>query len=180
MPESIFFGFSARIFFDPRTKIRFIQIVKPSDTMKRTAKSHWQGSGKEGKGHLTTETKALNELPYSFKTRFGDDTSATNPEELIAAAHSGCFNMALAVELSKAGASIDSLDTTASVNIEKGDGGFTIDKIHLDVRASVSGIDEEGFMQAANGAKTNCPVSKVLAGAEISMDAKLVGASQNA
>ena len=139
----------------------------------------WHGTIRDGQGTISTETGVLNDAPYGFGSRFASE-SGTNPEELIAAAHSGCFNMALAVELSKAGASIDSLDTTASVNIEKGDGGFTIDKIHLDVRASVSGIDEEGFMQAANGAKTNCPVSKVLAGAEISMDAKLVGASQNA
>lgn len=141
--------------------------------MKRKATSKWQG-GKDGKGRISTETGALKDQPYSFKARFGDDRSDTNPEELIAAAHAGCFNMALALELSKAGASVDDLETTAEVNISEVEGGFEIDKIHLELRAQVSGIDDEGFEEAANGAKENCPVSKVLAGADITLNANRV------
>ncbi len=148
--------------------------------MKRTATSNWQGSGKDGKGQLTTQTRALDGQPYSFKARFGDDHTGTNPEELIAAAHAGCFNMALALELTGAGASVDNLETTAEVNIVEVDGGFEINKIHLDLRAKVSGIDEESFKQATKAAKENCPVSKVLKGAEITLDAKMVGAAKAA
>lgn len=148
--------------------------------MKRTATSNWQGGGKDGKGQLTTQTKALDGQPYSFKARFGDQRTDTNPEELIAAAHAGCFNMALALELSNAGASIDNLETKAAVNIEQVDGGFEINKIHLDLRANISGIDEQSFKDAAKAAKENCPVSKVLAGAEITLDAKMVSSAKAA
>ena len=140
--------------------------------MKRFATSVWNGTGKEGTGHLTTQSATLSETPYSFNTRFGDG-KGTNPEELIAAAHAGCFNMALSFALSGAGFTPDSLTTLATLTMEQQDGGFTITAMHLDLTAKVLGIDPDKFAEIAAGAKANCPVSKVLNSA-ISLDAKLV------
>ncbi|MDZ4724069.1 MAG: OsmC family protein [candidate division Zixibacteria bacterium] len=135
--------------------------------MKRKATAAWKGGMKDGKGILTTETKSLNEVPYNFVSRFENGTM-TNPEELIAAAHAGCFSMAFSNELSKGGGVPGSIETTATVTLE----GGAITAIHLDTKVSMSGITNDAFMAAANGAKTNCPVSKLLK-ATITMDAKL-------
>jgi lipoyl-dependent peroxiredoxin len=140
--------------------------------MKRTASAHWNGSGKEGNGHLTTQSAVLDATPYSFNTRFGD-SKGTNPEELIAAAHAGCFTMALSFALGEAGFTPESLDTEATLTMDREDGGFAITAIHLDVKAKVPGIDEDQFAKIAAGAKANCPVSKVLK-ADITMDAVLI------
>ncbi len=142
--------------------------------MKRTSSAHWNGYGKEGNGHLTTKSSVLDATPYSFNTRFGD-VKGTNPEELIAAAHAGCFTMALSFALGEAGFTPESLDTNATLSMEREDGGFAITAVHLDVDASVPGITEHQFAEIAAGAKANCPVSKVLK-AEITMDAVLANA----
>jgi lipoyl-dependent peroxiredoxin len=139
--------------------------------MKRTASAHWNGSGKEGNGHLTTQSAVLDATPYSFNTRFGD-TKGTNPEELIAAAHAGCFTMALSFALGEAGFTPESLDTNATLTMDREDGGFAITAVHLDVKAKVPGIAPAQFSEIAAGAKANCPVSKVLK-ATITMDAVL-------
>lgn len=140
--------------------------------MKRTATAHWTGSGKDGKGTLTAPGGVLKNTPYSFAQRFGD-APGTNPEELIAAAHSGCFTMALAFALGKAGFEPASLETTASVSLEKAGEGFAIPSVHLDVSAKIPGIDAAKFQAIAADAKTNCPVSKVL-NAKITMEARLI------
>jgi lipoyl-dependent peroxiredoxin len=139
--------------------------------MKRTASAHWNGSGKEGNGHLSTQSAVLDATPYSFNTRFGD-SKGTNPEELIAAAHAGCFTMALSFALGEAGYTPESLDTEAALTMDREDGGFAITAVHLDVNAKVPGITEDQFAEIAAGAKANCPVSKVLK-ADITMDAVL-------
>jgi lipoyl-dependent peroxiredoxin len=139
--------------------------------MKRTASAHWNGSGKEGNGHLSTQSAVLDATPYSFNTRFGD-SKGTNPEELIAAAHAGCFTMALSFALGEAGYTPESLDTEATLTMDREDGGFAITAIHLDVNAKVPGITEDRFAEIAAGAKADCPVSKVLK-ADITMDAVL-------
>lgn len=132
--------------------------------MKRTAEAVWKGTGTKGSGTLTTQSGVFNEQPYSFKKRFEneDGKQGTNPEELIAAAHAGCFTMALGVELEKAGYTADNLDTEASLSLDKTDGGWEISKIDLNLKASVPDIDEEEFGKLANGAKEGCPVSQVL------------------
>jgi lipoyl-dependent peroxiredoxin len=140
--------------------------------MKRFATSVWNGTGKEGNGHLTTQSATLDQTPYSFNTRFGDG-KGTNPEELIAAAHAGCFNMALSFALGGAGFAPESLKTLATLTMEQQDGGFTITAMHLDLKAKVPGIDPDKFAEIAGGAKANCPVSKVL-NANITLDAALV------
>ncbi len=142
--------------------------------MARKAQAVWNGSIKEGSGKLTTESKALSDTPYSFTTRFGEGVTGTNPEELIAAAHSGCFVMALAFALGEAGYTADELKTEAAVTVVKEDAGFTITKVHLTLNAKVPGISEDEFKKVADGAKKGCPVSKVL-NAEITLDATLNG-----
>jgi osmotically inducible protein OsmC len=139
--------------------------------MKRKATAVWQGGLKQGKGSISTDSEVLKDTQYSFATRF-EQGKGTNPEELIAAAHAGCFSMALSMLLGEAGVSPERINTTATVAIEPGDGGFTITTVHLDVNARIPGIDPEVFEQAANGAKAGCPVSKVL-NAKITMDARL-------
>ncbi len=139
--------------------------------MKRTASANWNGSGKTGTGHLTSQSGTLDATPYSFNTRFGDG-NGTNPEELIAAAHAGCFTMALSFALDAAGFTADSLETKATLTMEQEDGGFTITAIHLDLNAKVPGVSQDQFAEIAAGAKANCPVSKVL-NATITMDAVL-------
>ena len=139
--------------------------------MKRTASAVWKGGLKDGTGTISTESGVLNDTQYSFSTRFEDGTG-TNPEELIAAAHAGCFSMALSGQLGNAGMTAENISTTASVRLEKTDAGFTITKIHLDVTARIPGADREAFETAANNAKAGCPVSRLLK-ADITMDAKL-------
>jgi len=140
--------------------------------MKRSGSAVWKGSAKEGQGTISTPSKALSETRYSFTSRFEGDTVGTNPEELIAGAHAGCFNMALSFILGNAGFTPDSLDTTATVNIENINGGWEITTIHLELKGRVPGLDEAGFQNYATTAKENCPVSKVL-NAKISMNATL-------
>ncbi len=135
--------------------------------MKRTATANWKGSGKEGKGTVSTQSGVLKENQYSFGSRF-EEGIGTNPEELIGAAHAGCFSMKLSFVLGAAGFTPDNIDTKATVNLENG----TIDKIHLEVNAKVPGISGEKFAEAVADAKVNCPVSKLL-NAEISVNAVL-------
>jgi osmotically inducible protein OsmC len=139
--------------------------------MKRKASAVWNGSLKEGNGRISTESGTLRDAQYSFSTRF-ENGVGTNPEELIAAAHAGCFSMALSGQLTTAGHAPESINTTATVTMEKTDAGFTITHVHLDVSARVPGIDPAGFETAANNAKAGCPISRLLK-AEITMDAKL-------
>lgn len=139
--------------------------------MKRNASAEWKGGLKDGKGSISTDSGVLSNTQYSFSTRF-EDGVGTNPEELIAAAHAGCFSMALSGQLAQAGLTADSIRTTASVTLEKKDAGFAITSVHLVVKARVPGADENAFNTAANNAKAGCPVSKVL-NAEITMDATL-------
>src|SRR5580698_2891909 len=141
--------------------------------MVRKASAVWNGSLKEGKGTISTESKVLNNAQYSFSTRF-ENGIGTNPEELIAAAHAGCFTMALSGQLGAAGMTAESLETTAAVTLEKLEAGFTITKVHLDVTAKIPGADPAAFEKAAANAKAGCPISRLLK-AEITMDAKLVG-----
>ncbi|MGJ0485792.1 MAG: OsmC family protein [Methylomicrobium sp.] len=129
--------------------------------MKRKASAVWQGGLKNGKGALTTDSGILSGAQYSFSTRF-EEGKGTNPEELIAAAHAGCFSMALAAQLENAGVSAERISTTATVTLEKAAEGFAITAVHLDVRAKVPGAVEPAFQNAAEVAKTGCPVSKVL------------------
>ncbi len=139
--------------------------------MKRKASAVWQGGLKDGKGTISTDSGVLSNTQYSFSTRF-EDGVGTNPEELIAAAHAGCFSMALSGQLGNAGMTAESINTTASVTLEKTDAGFTITKVHLDVTAKIPGAEPGAFETAANNAKAGCPISRLLK-AEITMDAKL-------
>jgi lipoyl-dependent peroxiredoxin len=139
--------------------------------MKRKAAAVWNGSLKDGKGAISTDSGVLSNTQYSFATRFAEG-KGTNPEELIAAAHAGCFSMALSNELGKAGLTPESISTSATVTLENTAAGFAITSVHLDVTAKVPGAGPQAFDAAANAAKSGCPVSKVLK-AEISMDAKL-------
>ena len=138
--------------------------------MKRSAKAVWSGDLKTGKGLISTETGVLKDTQYSFVSRF-ESGIGTNPEELIAAAHAGCFSMALSAELGKVGIKAEKIETTAAVTLDKVADGFAITKVHLDVTVTSHGSDKAVLETAANGAKAHCPVSKVL-NAEISMDAK--------
>ena len=139
--------------------------------MKRTGSAVWQGGIKDGKGTVSTESGVLDGAQYSFSTRF-EDGKGTNPEELLAAAHAGCFSMALSKQLNDAGFTADSINTTAAVRLEKTDAGFSITKVHLDVTARVPGADQAAFETAAGNAKAGCPVSRLF-NAEITLDAKL-------
>src|SRR4249919_3626574 len=138
----------------------------------RTAQAEWQGTGKEGKGALTTKSGVLSAAPYGFNTRFGDQ-KGTNPEELIAAAHAGCFTMALAFGLQGAGFTPTELSTEAAITLEQEGQGFRISRSALTLRAQVPNLDEAAFARMAGDAEKNCPVSKVL-NAEITLDAKLI------
>ena len=139
--------------------------------MARKATAVWTGSLKEGKGNISTESGVLSQSPYSFKTRF-ENERGTNPEELIAAAHAGCFTMALSAQLGNAGITAEHLETTAAVTLEKVADGFAITKIHLDLNARIPGGDKAAFEKAAQAAKAGCPVSKLLK-AEITLSTKL-------
>ena len=139
--------------------------------MKRKASAEWKGTLKEGKGTLSTDSGVLSKTQYSFSTRF-EEGNGTNPEELIAAAHAGCFSMALSGQLGNAGLTPESIRTAAAVTLEKTGGAFSITAVHLDVTAKIPGADKQAFDEAAENAKEQCPVSKLL-NANITMDAKL-------
>ncbi|MCA9809214.1 MAG: OsmC family protein [Candidatus Dadabacteria bacterium] len=139
--------------------------------MKRSASAEWKGDLKSGKGTISTESGVLSDSQYSFKTRF-EEGKGTNPEELVAAAHAGCFSMALSLELANFDLTADSLKTTAAVTLEKTDQGFAITKVHLDLKAKIPGADNATFQKAADNAKKGCPISKLL-NAEITLDAAL-------
>jgi lipoyl-dependent peroxiredoxin len=139
----------------------------------RSATAKWQGSIKEGGGEMALGSGAFSG-PYSFQSRFGEGETGTTPEELIAAAHAGCFTMALSLVLGEGGNEPESLETSAKVGLRNTDAGPTITKIDLSVRGRVPGIDEDGFRKAAEAAKENCVVSRALAGVpEINLDASL-------
>jgi osmotically inducible protein OsmC len=139
--------------------------------MQRTATAAWTGSLKDGKGAISTQSGVLADTPYSFVTRF-ENGKGTNPEELIAAAHAGCFTMALSAQLGTMNFTPQSLRTTATLTLEKLEAGWTISKVHLDVTARIPGISPEAFQSVAASAKANCPVSRLLK-AEITMNASL-------
>lgn len=139
--------------------------------MIRKASAVWRGTGRDGAGALTSDSGVLDETPYSFRTRF-EDAKGTNPEELIAAAHAGCFTMALAFQLQQAGFEAEELSTQAAVEVVQADGGFKITKSALTLNAKVPGIDQAKFDELAKAAETGCPVSKVL-NAEITLEATL-------
>jgi len=140
--------------------------------MQRKASAHWSGGLKDGKGSVSTASGALNNTQYSFSTRF-ENGIGTNPEELLAAAHAGCFSMALSAQLGNAGMTAESIDTTATVTLDKTDAGFSITSSHLEVTVKIPGADKAKFEEAAKAAETGCPVSQVL-NAKITMDAKLI------
>ena len=141
--------------------------------MQRTASAHWSGGLKDGKGSLSSASGVLKNTPYSFSTRF-ESQPGTNPEELIAAAHAGCFTMALSAQLGNAGLTAQAIDTTATVTLEKTDAGFTVTSSHLQVTAKIPGADKGKFDQAAKNAEEGCPISRLLK-ARITMEAKLEG-----
>ena len=140
-------------------------------TIKRDGSAVWSGGIKDGKGQVSTGSGALKDQPYGFNTRF-EDAPGTNPEELIGAAHAGCFTMALSGQLGQAGMTAQELRTTATVSMEKVEGGFSITAVHLDLVAKIPGASQEAFDKAANTAKENCPVSKLL-NANITMSSRL-------
>jgi osmotically inducible protein OsmC len=139
--------------------------------MKRTASAVWTGGLKDGKGKISTQSGILKDTQYGFNTRF-EDGPGTNPEELIAAAHAGCFTMALSAQLGEAGMVAENLKTTAEVTLEKVADGFSITAVHLDLVAKIPGADQAAFDAAVSKAKVGCPVSKLL-NADISLSAKL-------
>lgn len=141
--------------------------------MRRKASAIWRGGLKDGKGAVSTESGALAETQYSFSTRF-ENGVGTNPEELIAAAHAGCFSMALSAELGKAGVTPESIQTTATLTMERLEAGWTVTQIHLDVAAKIPGAERTAFEAAANAAKAGCPISRLL-NTKITMEAKLEG-----
>src|SRR6478752_5956773 len=139
--------------------------------MKRSAKAQWTGDLKSGAGNISTDSGTLAGTPYSFKSRF-EQGKGTNPEELLAAAHAGCFTMALSLVLGESKLKADSLDTTCTITIEKDGEGFSITRSHLKLKAKVPGASQEVFDNAVQAAKTNCPVSKLF-DTEITLSAKL-------
>ncbi|MFC7499069.1 OsmC family protein [Enterovirga sp. GCM10030262] len=137
----------------------------------RTASARYEGLGKDGQGHVSTQSGVLAEQPYGFNTRF-EDEPGTNPEELIAAAHAACFTMALSFALAKEGFSDGTLETTARVKLEKDGDGFKVSRSDLNLEATLPGIAAERFATIAEGAKANCPISKLL-NAEITLEHRL-------
>ena len=140
--------------------------------MDRSASAVWQGGLKEGKGNISTQSGTLAEAQYSFGTRF-ENGVGTNPEELIAAAHAGCFSMALSAQLTGANMVPERIATTAVVTLEKTEAGFTVTRIHLTTKAKVPGVEKAKFDELAQAAKAGCPISRLLAAAKITMDATL-------
>ncbi|HEY9714341.1 MAG TPA: OsmC family protein [Chroococcales cyanobacterium] len=139
--------------------------------MKRKASAVWKGGLKDGKGTISTDSGVLQNTQYSFGTRF-EDGNGTNPEELIAAAHAGCFSMALSGQLGNANLTAESIHTTSTVTLEKDDKGFVVSEVHLDVDVSIPGADEKAFQTAAENAKSGCPISRLF-NAKITMNARL-------
>jgi osmotically inducible protein OsmC len=139
--------------------------------MKRTASAVWRGDLKTGKGSISTDSGTLKDTQYSFSTRF-ENGVGTNPEELIAAAHAGCFSMAFSAELGKAGITPEKISTTATVTLEKTDAGFTVTESHLEMTAKIPGADQKKVLEIANAAKAGCPISRLL-NTKVTMDAKL-------
>lgn len=140
----------------------------------KKATVHWEGQGKQGQGRISTETDTLKNAPYGFATRFEDDRRGTNPEELIAAAHAACFTMAFSFACDKAGFATTTVDTRANVRLVARGDGFAIDRIALEMDATVANIDEAKFQELAQAAKAGCPVSKALGGVpEITLAARL-------
>lgn len=139
--------------------------------MKRTASAIWQGGIRDGKGRISTQSGILKSAQYGFNAHF-EEGPGTNPEELIGAAHAGCFTMAVAAQLGEAGLTAERLATMATITLEKSDGGFSIPAIHLELTAKIAGASREAFEKAAHTAKENCPVSKLL-NAKITLDTKL-------
>jgi osmotically inducible protein OsmC len=139
-----------KLFFTPGIQSR----------MKRTANAQWHGDLKSGSGTMSTETGVLSNAPYSFRTRF-ENEQGTNPEELLAAAHAGCFSMALSAQLTQAGLPPESIETSCAITLEKQPDGFAITSSHLEVKARVPGASQEAFDKAVQAAKTGCPVSKL-------------------
>lgn len=140
------------------------------------ASVHWEGAGKTGKGLVSTETGALKDYPYGFASRFEDDKRGTNPEEIVGAAHAACFTMAFAFALEREGLAATKIDTRAAVRLAKDGDGFKIDRIALELDASVPNLDEARFQQIAAAAKAGCPLSKALASVpEITLKATLAG-----
>ena len=144
--------------------------------MIRKSTAVWRGDGLHGKGELTTQSGVFNNQPYSFQTRFQseDGKAGTNPEELIGAAHAGCFAMALSFALADAGVKAEELKVTAAVDLQKVEGGFAIANIALNLEAKVPGLDAQKFQTLAEGAKKGCPISKALAATPITLNAKLL------
>jgi osmotically inducible protein OsmC len=140
--------------------------------MKRSAKAQWQGDLKSGSGKISIDSGTLSETPYSFHSRF-EEGKGTNPEELLAAAHAGCFTMALSNQLAKAGFPAENLETSCTISLEQTEGGFGITESHLVLKAKVPGISAEAFGQATEGAKSGCPVSKLFK-TNITLDAQLL------
>jgi osmotically inducible protein OsmC len=140
--------------------------------MKRTGSALWTGGLKDGKGAVSTQTKTLNNTPYSFLSRF-ESGAGTNPEELLAAAHAGCFSMALAFGLQNAGMTPQRVETTATIDLEQVGGGFSITRIHLATTIKAPGKDAAAITAAAEDAKKNCPVSKALASVPMTLEAKV-------
>jgi osmotically inducible protein OsmC len=142
--------------------------------VQKTASARWSGGIKDGKGYISTQTGVLKDAPYGFASRF-EEGPGTNPEELVGAAHSGCFTMALSLQLTEAGLKAESIETKSTVTLEKDGGGFSITACHLDVKAKVPGTDKATFEKLANAAKEGCPVSKLFAGnAKITLNTEFV------
>ena len=139
--------------------------------MKRSAQAHWSGDLKSGAGSVSTATGTLSNTPYSFHSRF-EEGKGTNPEELLAAAHAGCFTMAVSSQLANAGLKADSLDTTCTITLDKKDGSFAITESHLELKAKIPGASQQAFDQAVQNAKAGCPVSKLF-NANITLTASL-------
>jgi len=139
--------------------------------MKRSAQAKWQGDLKSGSGTISTASGTLATTPYSFRSRFEQGTG-TNPEELLAAAHAGCFTMALSAQLAEAGLKATSLETSCTITLEQKDGGFAITERHLELKAKVPGATAEAFEKATKAAETGCPVSKLF-NTKITLDAHL-------
>jgi lipoyl-dependent peroxiredoxin len=152
-------------------KVEFTHIILGETIMQRKASSTWQGSLKDGKGTISTESGVLKQTQYSFSTRF-ESGIGTNPEELLAAAHAGCFAMALSNELGNAGMIPNKLEATATISLEKMPDGFSITKSHIDLIADIPGADKNKFQTALKAAETGCPVSKLFK-AEITVSAQL-------
>ncbi len=141
-------------------------------TIKKSAQAQWSGDLKQGKGFISTESGALDNQPYGFNTRF-EDKAGTNPEELIGAAHSGCFSMALSLFLGEEGFVAESIDTKAVVSLDEVDGGFEVSEVALTVKASIPNISDDVFQKLCESTKNGCPISKLL-NAKITLDAKLI------